>query len=93
MVAAEPSEAIGKGDDDGRHALFPDQPVEPFRQVFAEADPIRMRQAAAGEADKIHQQGQSLSVMPSRDVHIDDRADGSPSILLLRASALDSELG
>jgi hypothetical protein len=42
LVAAEPSEAIGKGDDNGGHALFPDQPVEPFRQVLAEADPIGM---------------------------------------------------
>ena len=42
LVATEPSEAIGKRDDDWRHALFADQPVEPFRQVLAEADPIRM---------------------------------------------------
>src|SRR5271157_5180392 len=42
LVAAEPGEAIGKGDDDRRHALFADQPVEPFRQVLAEAGPIRM---------------------------------------------------
>src|SRR5437899_5141856 len=41
-------------------------------KVLAEADPIRMGQAAAREADKIHQQGQSLSGMPSRDVNIDD---------------------
>ena len=34
LVAAEPGEAIGKGDDDRRHALFADQPVEPFRQVL-----------------------------------------------------------
>jgi hypothetical protein len=40
LVAAEPGEAIWKGDDDRWHALFPDQPVEPFRQVLAEADPI-----------------------------------------------------
>jgi len=35
--------AIAEGDDDGWHALFADQPVEPFRQVLAEADPIRVR--------------------------------------------------
>jgi hypothetical protein len=35
LVAAEPGEAIGKGDDDGWHALFPNQPVEPFRQVLS----------------------------------------------------------
>jgi len=35
-------EAIGKGDDNGGHALFADQPVEPFRQSLAGADPIRM---------------------------------------------------
>src|SRR6202011_910388 len=40
-------------------------------QVLAEADPIRMKQAAAREADKIDEQGQSLSVMTSRGVHID----------------------
>jgi hypothetical protein len=42
LVAAEPGEAIGERDDDRRHALFSDQPVEPFRQVFAEAGPIRV---------------------------------------------------
>jgi hypothetical protein len=42
LVAAEPSEAIGKGDDNGGHALFADEPVKPFRQVLAEADPIRL---------------------------------------------------
>jgi len=42
LVAAEPGEAIWKGDDNGGHALFADQPVEAFRQVLAEADPIRM---------------------------------------------------
>src|SRR5271165_6555456 len=62
----------GKATTTGGIALFPYQPVEPFRQVLAETDPIRMGQAAAGEADKVHKQGQSLSVMPSRDVHIDD---------------------
>jgi len=43
LVAAQPGEAIGESDDDGVHALFPDQPVETFRQVLAEADPIRLR--------------------------------------------------
>ena len=71
LVAAEPGEAIGKGDDDRRHALLADQPVEPFRQVFAETGPIGMRQAAAGEADQIHEQRQSLSVMPGRNVDVD----------------------
>jgi hypothetical protein len=33
---------------------------------------VRARQAAAREADKVHKQGQSLSVMPSRDRHVDD---------------------
>jgi hypothetical protein len=56
LVAAEPGEAVGKGDDDRWHALFPNQPVEPFRQVFAEAGPVRMGEATAGEADQIHKQ-------------------------------------
>jgi hypothetical protein len=51
---------------------LPDQPVEPFRQVLAKTDPIGVGQAAAREPDKIHKQGQSLSVVPSRDVDIDD---------------------
>jgi hypothetical protein len=34
LVAAELDEAIGKGDDDRRHALFADQLVEPFRQLL-----------------------------------------------------------
>src|SRR4051812_16179394 len=42
LVAAEPGEAIGKGHHDWWHALFADQPVEPFRQVLSETDPIRM---------------------------------------------------
>ena len=47
MVAAEPDEAIGRGDNDRRHALFADQPVEPFRQ-FLKA-PGRTR-SASGKA-------------------------------------------
>jgi hypothetical protein len=42
LIAAEPGEAIGKGDDNGWHALFADQQVETFRQILAEADPIRL---------------------------------------------------
>jgi hypothetical protein len=72
LIAAEPGEAIGKGDDDRWHAPFTDQPIEPLRQVLPETDPIRLRQAAAREADKIHEQGKSLAVVPSREVDIDD---------------------
>src|SRR5438552_18325373 len=43
LVAAEPGETIGKGNNHWGHALFADQPVEPFRQVLAETGPIRMR--------------------------------------------------
>jgi hypothetical protein len=91
LVAAEPGEAIGKRDDDRRHVLFADQPVEPFRQVLAEADPIRMKQAAAREADKIDEQGQSLSVMPSRDVHIDGAYRRVTQHVTLEGLALDSD--
>jgi hypothetical protein len=42
MIAAEPSEVIGKSDDSGGYALFADQPVEALRQVLAEAGPIRL---------------------------------------------------
>ena len=44
-----------------------------------------MGQAAARETDEIDQQRQSSPVMPGRNIHIDERIDGSPSILLLRA--------
>jgi hypothetical protein len=43
LVAAEPGEAIGEGDNGRRHALLADQPVEPLRQILAEACPVRMR--------------------------------------------------
>ena len=91
LVAAEPGEAIGKGDDDRRHALFADQPVEPFRQVLAEADPIRVRQAAAGEADKIHQQRQSLSIMSRREVHIHGARRRVTEHVVLEGLALDRD--
>jgi hypothetical protein len=42
LVAAELGEAIGKGDDDRRHSVFADQPVEALRQVLVEAGPIRV---------------------------------------------------
>jgi hypothetical protein len=42
LVAAEPGETIGKGDDDRGHAFFADQPVEELRQVLVEAGPIRL---------------------------------------------------
>jgi hypothetical protein len=71
LVAAEPRKAIGKGDDDRRHAPLANQPVEALRQVLAEADPIRMGQAAAREADEVHKQRQPCSVMPGREIHID----------------------
>ena len=89
LVAAEPGEAIGEGDDNGWHALFADQPVEPFRQVLAEADPVRMGQATARKANKIYQQRQSLSVMPSREVHIDDTHRGIAQHIALEGLALD----
>ncbi len=89
LIAAEPGEAIGKGDDDGRHVPFPDQPVEPFRQILAKAHPIRVGQAAAGETDQIHQQGQSLSVMPCRDVHIDGARRRITQHIALEGLALD----
>jgi hypothetical protein len=91
LVAAEPGEAIGKGDDDRRHALFPDQPVEPFRQVLAEAGPIRMGKAAAREADKIHKQGQSCSVVPGWDIHIDDAHRRITQSIVLEGLALDRD--
>src|SRR5215831_13383318 len=62
LVAAEPGEAIREGDDNRWHVLFPDQPVEPFRQVLAEANPIRMGQAASGEADE----GRRAEAIPVR---------------------------
>src|SRR5205807_8057603 len=34
--------------DNRRHLLFADQPIKPLRQVLVKADPIRVRQAAAG---------------------------------------------
>src|SRR4030081_982763 len=48
----------GKATTHGGRPLSPNNRSEPFRQVLAEADPIRVGQAAAREADKIHQQGQ-----------------------------------
>jgi hypothetical protein len=51
LIAAEPGEAIGERDDHGRHVLLADQPAEPFRQVLAEADPVRMGQATARKAN------------------------------------------
>src|SRR5271165_1191405 len=81
----------GKATTTGGIALFPYQPVEPFRQVLAETDPIRMGQAAAGEADKVHKQGQSLSVMPSRDVHIDDTHRRVAQHIAREGLALDRE--
>src|SRR5215470_8252361 len=43
LVSKQPGEAIGEGDDDRWHSLLADQPVEPFRQVLSETDPIRAR--------------------------------------------------
>ena len=81
----------GKGDDDGWHALFADQPVEPFRQVLAKTGPIRVRQAASCETDKVDKQGQSLSVMPSRDVNIDDAHRRITQHIALEGLALDRD--
>jgi hypothetical protein len=82
---------VGKGDDKWGHALFADQPVEPFRQLLAEAEPIRLISAAAGEADKIHKQEQSLSVMPSRDVDIDDARQRITQHIALECLAIAGE--
>jgi hypothetical protein len=91
LVAAEPGETIGESDDDRWHALFPDQAVEPLRQVLAKAGPICMRQAAAGEADKIQQQGQPLPVMSSRDVHVDDARRWIAQHIALEDVAFDGD--
>jgi hypothetical protein len=90
LVTAEPRKAIGKGDDDRRHALFTDQPVEPFRQVLAKTSPVGMRQVAASEADKIDQQWQSLSVMPGQDVYIDDAHCRIAQHIIFEEFTLDS---
>ena len=82
-------EVIWKGDDEGWHALLPDQPVETFRQVLAEADPIRVGKAAAGEADKVHKQGQSVPVMPGRNVDIDHAHLRIAQHIALEGFALD----
>src|SRR3954453_9301577 len=42
LIAAEPGEAIRKGDDRRWHVLFADKPVEALRQIFTESGPIRM---------------------------------------------------
>ena len=65
--------------------LFPDKPVEAFRQVLAKTGPIRVRQAASCETYKVDKQGQSLSVMPGRNVNVHDAHRRITSILLLRA--------
>jgi hypothetical protein len=72
LVAAKPGEAVGKRDDDWRHALLTHQPVEPLWQVLAEPDPVCMGQAAASKSDKVHKQRQSFSVMSGREIHIND---------------------
>src|SRR5438270_12592006 len=64
LIATKPSEAIGKRDDDRRHALLTNQPVESLRQVLAKADPVCMGQAAARESDEVDEQRQPFSVMP-----------------------------
>jgi hypothetical protein len=91
LVAAEPGEAIGKSDDDGWHSLFANQAVEPFRQVLAEAGPICVGQAAARKPDKIDKQGQSLPVMPSREVDIDDAHRRITHHITLEGLALDRD--
>src|SRR5215471_12405115 len=53
LVAAEPGEGIGEGHDHGRQALFADEAIEPLPDVLAEADPIRLGEAAAREAYEI----------------------------------------
>ena|SRR5271170_3441328 len=65
--------------------------IEPFRQVLAEANPIRVREATAREPGKIHQQAQRLSVMPSRDVHIDDAHRRISQHINLEDLALDRD--
>src|SRR5262249_16671757 len=42
LVAAEPSEAIGKGNNARRHARPTAQPVEALGGILAEANPVRM---------------------------------------------------
>ncbi len=70
LIAAKPGEAIGKGHDNRRHAIFADQPIEPLRQVLPEPNPVGLSQPAAGKADQVHEQRQSSSVMPCRNVYI-----------------------
>ena len=71
LVAAEPGEAIGEGNDDRRQAPLSDQPIEPLRQVLAKADPVGMGQATAGKASQVDEQRQASPIVPGRDIHID----------------------
>jgi hypothetical protein len=91
LVATKAGEAIRKGDHDGRHAPFPDQPVEPLRQVLAEAYPIRVGEAATREANKIHEERQALSVMPGRDIDVDNSRRRITQHIALQGVALDGD--
>jgi hypothetical protein len=91
LIAAKPGKAIGKCDDYRRHDLLADQPVEPFRQVLAEAAPIRVGQPAACKSDKIHKQRQALPVLPGRNVHVDHPRRRIAQHIAAEDLALDGE--
>ena len=71
LISAEPGEAIGKRHDARRHCTFGDQPIEPFRQIFAEVLPIGMRRSARREAYEIDEQRQAPSRCARRHIDID----------------------
>ena len=58
---------------------------------FTEADPIRVRQPAAGEADEIHQQRQTFSVVPGRQVYVDDAHRWIAEQVVFESAALDGD--
>ena len=76
LVAAETREAIGEGDDDGRHLAFADQAVEPLGDVFGKGLPGGVGRAAGGIANEIDQERQVPAVVAGRHIDIDNAAGG-----------------
>lgn len=71
LVAAQPGEAVGKGDHGRGHLARRHQTVQPLGQVLAEVFPVHMARAAGGEADQVDQQRQAAAIVPVGDVDDD----------------------
>ncbi len=92
LVAAQPGEAVGEGNDAGGEFSFRIQTVGALGQVFAEILPVGVRGSARREPDDVDEERQAAPVLTLRNPDIDSPARRVAQKIALQDLALDVKL-